>query len=82
MLLKLYNNLFESVCKYRRRRVPVLHLKVSIPTWILTSEDRLKQSKLKTNIISTQGLPRLPTEYAEAHNVLGHRKLSLILFLI
>ena len=29
MLLKLYNNLFESVCICRRRRVPVLHLKVS-----------------------------------------------------
>ena len=30
MLLKLYNNLFESVSICRRRRVPVLHLKVSI----------------------------------------------------
>ena len=30
MLLKLYNNLFESVCICRRRRVPVLHFKVSI----------------------------------------------------
>ena len=29
MLLKLYNNLFKSVCICRRRRVPVLHLKVS-----------------------------------------------------
>ena len=29
MLLKLYNNLFESVCICRCRRVLVLHLKVS-----------------------------------------------------
>ena len=30
MLLRLYNNLFESVCICRHRGVPVLHLKVSI----------------------------------------------------
>ena len=50
MLLKLYNNLFESVCICRRRRVPVLHLKVSIIHFCENTQLMLEKEVVETSV--------------------------------
>ena len=74
---------------YHQNTTPVNYIKRNFYKYKLLLMDDTERTRLQGNRLRYhdcqgywQGLPRLPTEYTEAHNVLGHRKLSLILFLI